>query len=143
MAKSDLMEIEFPIEFLVYGTPVSFQADRAESRTQWKDRVKAASRLAIPDFHFASDARMAVTLYYFPDGPMPGDVDNIVKLVLDALNAHIYIDDRQVERVVVQKFEPGNAFKFTSPTSAILEAVEGRKPVLYVRVSDKPFEELA
>lgn len=106
------MEISFPIEFLVFGTPVSFQAKNADARDAWKDRVKAASRDVIPQPHFASDQRIAVTLYYLPHEPMAGDVDNIVKLFLDALSAHIYVDDVQVERVVVQKFEPGNVFSF-------------------------------
>lgn len=74
---------------------------------------------------------------------MQGDVDNIVKPVLDALSRHVYIDDNQVERVVVQKFEPGNVFDFARPTATFAQALTGPKPVLYVRISDEPFEELA
>ncbi|WP_454645800.1 RusA family crossover junction endodeoxyribonuclease [Bradyrhizobium liaoningense] len=85
---------------------------------------------------------MAVTLYYLPEGRMPGDIDNIVKLVLDALCAHIYLDDAQVERVVVQKFEPGNVFGFSNASMTIIDAITGPKPVLYVRVSNNPLEEL-
>jgi hypothetical protein len=73
---------------------------------------------------------------------MQGDIDNIVKLVLDALCTHIYLDDVQVERVVVQKFEPGNVFSFSNPSTTIVDALVGPKPVLYVRVSSNPFEEL-
>lgn len=85
---------------------------------------------------------MAVTLYYLPEGRMPGDIDNIVKLVLDALCAHIYLDDAQVERVVVQKFEPGNVFGFSNGSMTIIDAITAPKPVLYVRVSNDPLEEL-
>jgi crossover junction endodeoxyribonuclease RusA len=49
-----LMEISFPIEFLVHGTPVSLQAKRSASKTEWKDRVKKASMSVIPQPHFAS-----------------------------------------------------------------------------------------
>jgi hypothetical protein len=84
-----------------------------------------------------------VTLYYLPDEPMQGDVDNIVKPILDALSSHIYIDDHQVERVVVQKFEPGNVFTFSRPTVKFAEALGGERPVLYVRVSNNPHEELS
>jgi crossover junction endodeoxyribonuclease RusA len=56
------MQIDFPIEFLVQGTPVSSQAKRAESRNEWKQRVKSASNTAIPNRHFASGESMAVTL---------------------------------------------------------------------------------
>jgi Holliday junction resolvase RusA-like endonuclease len=136
------MEIEFPIEFLVKGTPVSLQAKRPESREEWKERVRTASTSVIPQPHFASGDRMSVTLYYLPKEPMQGDVDNIVKPVLDALSRHIFINDRQVERVLVQKFEPGNVFGFAQPSETFAEALDGAKPVLYVRVSNDPFEDL-
>lgn len=136
------MEIEFPIEFLVYGTPVSAQSSNPNAKDEWKGRVKKASSRKIPKPHFASDAPLAATLYYFPPEPMQGDVDNIIKYVLDALNKHIYLDDRQIQRVVVQKFEPGNVFEFSGPSETLLQAATGIKPALYVRLSSDPFEEL-
>jgi hypothetical protein len=108
------VEIGFPIEFIVVGTPVSFQGKVAKAKAEWKDRVKAASSTVLPTSHFASGDRIAATLFYFPDGPMQGDVDNIVKLVLDGMSRHVYINDSQVERIVVQKFEPGSVFEFAS-----------------------------
>jgi hypothetical protein len=136
------VEIAFPIEFLVSGTPVSLSSQNANAREQWKDRVKNASSRALPDPHFASTERLAVTIYYFPAERMQGDVDNIVKLILDGMCRHVFVDDRQVERVVVQKFEPGNIFSFTKPTPLMIEAINGPKPILYIRVSTDPFEEL-
>jgi hypothetical protein len=136
------MEIAFPIEFLVSGTPVSLSSQNANARDQWKDRVKNASSLALPNPHFASNDRLSVTIYYFPAEPMQGDIDNIVKLILDAMCRHVFVDDRQVDRLVVQKFEPGNIFSFTKPTPLMIEAINGPKPILYIRVSTDPFEEL-
>jgi crossover junction endodeoxyribonuclease RusA len=136
------MEIEFPLEFLVQGTAVSVRARGKASKSAWKERVRDASRGAIPQPHFVSEQKVAVTLYYFPDVPMDGDIDNIVKPVLDALCRNVYFDDKQVERVVAQKFEPGNVFPFTSPSAVLLDALSGPKPVLYVRISSDPFEEL-
>jgi crossover junction endodeoxyribonuclease RusA len=136
------MEIRFPIEFVVMGTPVSLGAKRPETRDEWKERVKAASNVAIPHPHFASGDRIALTIYNLPDEPMEGDIDNIVKFILDALCRHIYIDDRQVERVVVQKFEPGNVFTFSEPSETFLQALGSPRPLVYIRVSNDPFEEL-
>lgn len=136
------MEIAFPIEFLVIGTPVSLSSQNSNAKEQWKDRIKNSSSRALPNPHFASSERLAVTIYYFPAEPMQGDVDNIVKLILDGMNRHVYTDDRNVERVVVQKFEPGNIFSFSKPTRALIEAINGEKPILYIRVSSDPFEEL-
>ena len=137
------MELQFPIEFLVSGTPVSAQAKQSRSRDDWKRRVREASSDVLPEDHWASAGRIAATLFFFPNRPMQGDVDNIVKLVLDALATHIYLDDRQVERVVVQKFEPENVFPFAYPSARLEEALTGDKPILYVRLSDDPFEELS
>jgi len=70
-------------------------------------------------------------------------IDNIVKPVLDALCKHIYYDDRQVERVWVQKFEPGRPIPFVTPSDALAGAIQGRRPALYVRLSDDPTEGLS
>jgi Holliday junction resolvase RusA-like endonuclease len=136
------VEIEFPLEFIVRGTPVSLQAKRAQSKIEWKDSVKRASYIALPEGHFWSDVSISVTLFYFPNTTMEGDVDNIVKPVLDALCKHIYRDDKQVDRVWVQKFEPGRVFKFTNPSEVLAEALDGEKPLLFVRLGDDPAEGL-
>jgi hypothetical protein len=139
------MEPEFPLEFMVEGTPVSAQAERARSREEWKQRVRDASIPLLPEGHWASTDRISVTLFYFPRAPMQGDVDNIIKLVLDAMMQHIYVDDHQIERVVVQKFEPDNVFQFSSPSDTLARAMQlaDAGPVLYVRVSNDPFEDLS
>jgi crossover junction endodeoxyribonuclease RusA len=105
-----LVEIIFPIEFIVSGTPVSLQAKRSRSRDEWKKRVRAASSDAIPSPHFVSSENVAVTLFCFPAERIQRDIDNIVKPVLDALSKHFYADDEQVGRVVEQKFRPESSF---------------------------------
>jgi crossover junction endodeoxyribonuclease RusA len=135
------MELGFPIEFLVHGTAVSQQAKRPQSRTAWREQVKAASTAVIPQPHFASAGPIAVTLYYLPDQPMPGDLDNIVKPILDALTRHIYLDDSQIERIVVQKFKPDVELAFKNASLVLTAALAAQRPVLYVRLSDQPMEE--
>lgn len=136
------IEIQFPLEFIVRGTPVSLQSARAKSREAWKQRVKEASYAVLPEGHFSTDAPISVTLFYFPDTEMQGDVDNIVKPVLDALAKHVYNDDRQVERVWVQKFEPGRIFQFARPSEVLSEALNAEKPLLFIRLGDDPAEGL-
>jgi crossover junction endodeoxyribonuclease RusA len=136
------IEIQFPLEFIVRGTPVSLQAARAKSKEAWKQRVKQASYDALPEAHLATETPISVTLFYFPATQMQGDIDNIVKPILDALSQHIYNDDRQVERVWVQKFEPGRIFQFAQPSAVLLEALSGEKPLLFVRLGDDPAEGL-
>jgi crossover junction endodeoxyribonuclease RusA len=76
------------------------------------------------------------TIYYFPAARMEGDIDNIVKPVLDGMIAVAYPDDKHIERVVVQKFEPGIAWLFPSPSAILSEAIDREKPCLYVRMED-------
>jgi crossover junction endodeoxyribonuclease RusA len=136
------VEIEFPLEFIVQGTPVSFQAKRPDTKKAWQRCVKDASTMVLPRGHLSTDAAMSVTIFFFPDAEMEGDLDNIIKPILDALCQHVYKDDRQVERVWVQKFEPGKVFPFRTPSNALADALQGEKPLLYVRLSDDPTEGL-
>ena len=128
---------------IVEGTAVSQQAKRRASIDQWKARIIEASRDILPEGHFATEVPLAATLFYFPAAEMQGDVDNIVKPILDALTKHIYMNDRQIQRILVQKFEPGNVFEFALPGPVLGDALSRPKPVLYVRISDDPFEDLA
>ena len=58
---------------------------------------------------------------------MVGDVDNIVKLILDAMNSGIFRSDSQVERVLVQKFDRDRIFQFDNPSSAPVLVLHGHK----------------
>ena len=132
-----------PIEFNVVGTPVSLQSENARARTEWKARVLAAARSVIEDGSWAYDeTRLSVTMFYFPQGEMQGDVDNIVKLTLDALVPNIYLDDSLIDRVLVQRFSPDADFSFASPSNALAIAVAMDEPVLFIKISEVPLEEL-
>ena len=87
---------------------------------------------------------MAIVLYYLPKDEMQGDLDNIIKPILDALKAHIFVDDHQVERIVIQKFEPDRMPTLSESASAILKQLwNAERPLLYVRVSNKLDDEVA
>lgn len=135
------MTPDLPIEFIVRGTAISLQAS-GRSREAWKETVRAAGASVVPAGSWALTDRVAVTIYYFPEGEMVGDIDNIVKPILDAMIPFIYVDDHQVERVVVQKFEPDRIFSFSAPSPALVGALAAEGPAVYIRVSDNPHEEL-
>jgi len=67
---------------------------------------------------------------------MQGDVDNIVKLIVDGMVTIVYPDDRPLERIIVQKFEPGVDVVFRSLTATRERAVETDPPVIYIRIDD-------
>ena len=136
------MEVVFPFEFTILGTPPSLQSSNPKAKEAWKDNVRASSQPRLPEQHFAYEGAVAVTIFYFPDGPMVGDLDNILKYTLDGLSKHIIIDDGQVERIVVQKFEPDRAYTFENPSEVLLGAIEAERPVMYIKLSNNPLEEL-
>lgn len=67
---------------------------------------------------------------------MEGDIDNIVKPILDALIGVAYPNDRVIERVLVQKFEPDVDWSFDKPSEILVQALETSAPVVYIRLDD-------
>lgn len=67
---------------------------------------------------------------------MEGDVDNIVKPIMDALIGTVYPDDGVVERVLVQKFEPDIDWSIEEPSGMLAAALDTDAPVVYIRVDD-------
>ena len=88
------MEPEFPIEFIVPGTPVSHQTKRREALDEWKSRVVNAYRSTVrQEMPFLSSNRLSVTLFYFQEDPSGLDLDNMAKPILDAMTNVLYYDE--------------------------------------------------
>lgn len=67
---------------------------------------------------------------------MEGDVDNIVKPIMDAMIGTAYPDDSLVERVLVQKFGPDTDWSIEEPSEILAAALDTDAPVVYIRVDD-------
>jgi crossover junction endodeoxyribonuclease RusA len=133
------ISLPFPIEFLVRDTPRSLQSKNVAAKEKWKQMVASAARVRVNtlrDLFYLDDRVLAATIFYFPPVPMEGDVDNIVKLIIDGMVNVIYPNDRLLERVVVQKFEPDVEFVMHSLTPTLEEATRAERPVIYIRVDD-------
>jgi crossover junction endodeoxyribonuclease RusA len=135
------MEITFPLEILVPGTPVSQQSRLRKNVEAWKRLVQEACRPDLPEGAWASTAPVAVTLYYLPASPMQGDLDNIIKPILDALSQYVILDDSQVERLVVQRFAADRPPALVQPTERLRQAWESERPVLFVRITEVSTQE--
>jgi hypothetical protein len=136
------MELEFPFEFIVLAAPVSAQRANSTAREAWKEEVRRVAKSQLPEGHFLTDKSLSVTFYYYPETAMIGDLDNVIKLTLDAMNQNLYIDDSQIERIVIQKFDQGRVFSFSDPSPVLARCMIGPRPAFYVRLSDDPYEEL-
>jgi hypothetical protein len=136
MADEDTL---YPLEVVLQGTPLALQSKSAAHRQAWRQRVRDATRdrqRETYELGFLDERALAVTIYYFPSAPMEGDVDNIVKLILDGMKGFAYLDDHAVERVTVQKFEPDEDWEFLTPTDQLAFALDMEAPVVYIRVDD-------
>ena len=67
---------------------------------------------------------------------MEGDIDNIIKPIMDALIGVAYLDDSVVEAVSAQKFEPDADWSFEQPSDMLSAALDTDAPVVYVRIDD-------
>ncbi|CDM60297.1 MULTISPECIES: RusA family crossover junction endodeoxyribonuclease [Rhizobium] len=137
-------DVLLPFEFHLMGTPISLQA-KSTSKERWKSAVAEAARLRVEEtveWAYLEPEPLALTIYYFPTAAMGGDVDNIVKPIMDALIGVVYTDDKAVERVTVQKFEPSVDWEFATPSEQLTIALDttsgtdGPTPVVYVHVAN-------
>jgi len=135
------MPAPFPIEFTVASTPVSLQGSTL-GKNAWKALVAAAATNACPAGFLPGLPPLSVTIYYFSDAPMEGDVDNIIKPILDAMCGIAFSDDKCVVSVRVRKIEPNQPVQVSSPSRVLLAALTGKKPIVYVKLSDDPHGDL-
>ena len=128
-------EIAFPVSFVVPGTPVSFQAANAHSRQRWKEAVAAAARHVVPEGTWLASEPLSLLIYDFPEAAPQGDVDNIVKLIQDALCLVIYDDDRQIRRIVAQRFLPHDLSAYADYPPLVAEALVNDPPFVFIRLT--------
>ncbi|MEA2882320.1 MAG: crossover junction endodeoxyribonuclease RusA [Bradyrhizobium sp.] len=133
---ADDMEPAFPLELQLEAVPLSLRASPA-SREAWKEQIRMAINEILDPGGWATKSPVSITIFYFPDGPMNGDIDNIVKPILDALMPRIYVNDSQVERVWVQKFESDKSFRIDNPTVRLAAAIDAEPPIVYIRIDNE------
>lgn len=106
--------VELPFTYWVFGRPVSTRNEdgRAPSAlSAWRSKIRdaALSRILFETKNRGyepSDDRMEVRIAWLstnPDDPTQPDVDNMLKPLIDVLNERIFVDDRQVHRIIAEK----------------------------------------
>jgi hypothetical protein len=88
----------------------------------------------LPEGHWATERPVHLTILYFLDTEMVGDLDNILKPILDALSGFVYVDDGQVESISIQRFESGRVFTFDQPSAKLAEAVAMSGYRVYIKI---------
>ncbi|WP_411035413.1 RusA family crossover junction endodeoxyribonuclease [Shinella sp. BYT-45] len=128
------MEPELPLELLIRGYPISHQTKRKSALEDWKRDVHDQARSQMDEGHFALQGLLTATVYFFPQTTLEPDLDNAAKPILDGLCECIYMDDRQIERLVIQRFEPGRPIPLTDDSFHFNAAVASLEPIVYIRL---------
>ena len=129
-----------PFEFIVPGPPVSRQARRRELRDEWMQEVRNA---AASDWGsepaFAKDV-MVTILYIFEGSRL--DVDNVPKLILDALVGLAYTDDRLVTDLVCRARQANGNLMLDDATDLLRSALRDSGEFLYIYIENSPVQEV-
>jgi crossover junction endodeoxyribonuclease RusA len=128
------MEPLLPIELVIRGYPISHQTKRKGALEDWRLDVRKQARAQMDEGHFAIQRLLIATIYFFPQTKLEPDLDNAVKPVLDGLSQCVYLDDVQIERLVIQRFEPGRLIPLFDDSPRFDDAVASVEPIIYIRL---------
>jgi Holliday junction resolvase RusA-like endonuclease len=126
-------------EFVVEGPPVSLNAKEGSPRSRkryrdWMSKVNAAAAVVWPTGQAATKSaavEVRITNYFTL---APPDIDNIIKPILDALNALVYEDDKQVYRVVSEKADLNQGILVSNPGPSLARALATLEEIIHVVV---------
>ena len=83
------------VDFVLPSRPFSHQTKDASHRRGWNDYIYGRARLAWPARPLVNYP-LKFTMVYLYEGARPGDINNFVKPVQDALRTLIYADDSMI-----------------------------------------------
>lgn len=102
------------LHFVVYGNPKAKQRPRHSNggHSYTPEGTRTAERTVAQAFKVAyplheptiEDLRLEVTFYR--ENRRVVDLDNLVKLTTDSLNKIVYVDDRQIKKIVAEVIAP-------------------------------------
>ena len=131
-----------PFEFTVVGEPRSQQA-HSSGRRHWQQVVRNAAAQSWTASQPTAD-QVSVTITYYHTRPLidSPDVDNVPKLILDAMKTLVYEDDRQVTDLICRKRDLNGNLTYQGVSSALLQALSSAQPFVHVLVEDAPNQEV-
>ncbi|WP_426173965.1 RusA family crossover junction endodeoxyribonuclease [Massilia sp. TWR1-2-2] len=123
------------VDFLLPRRPVSHQAKDAATRNAWRDYVFGRAFQAWParPLH---DYRLKFTMVYLSEDPRPGDINNFVKPIQDALCTLVYADDSMILDVSAHMRYLSEPTAIRGLPRKLAQAVIDGQACVYVAISD-------
>lgn len=87
------------VEFVMSRMPVSHQCKNKANKKEWMEYVSSEGVTAWNGQEIITDKKLKFLMIYLADFSIPGDINNFVKPVQDALNEKIYSDDVLIKDV--------------------------------------------
>jgi Holliday junction resolvase RusA-like endonuclease len=122
------------VEFVVRGVPVSAQAKDLALKARYRQRVQSAAQQAMGDRNrFDTPVRLIIRI--FCKGGARPDCDNVVKLVQDALEHIIYVNDALVDDLDVRRRGTTEEFEIPGTPKLLLANLSEGESFMYVCVT--------
>jgi Holliday junction resolvase RusA-like endonuclease len=98
-----------PLEFTVTGRPGT--VNDSSTTSAWRNRVEAVALLRVADQYpldvgLKSSVDVTIKIFSFPSNRKYADVDNSIKPTIDGVRNALLKDDKNVQRVVAERFFP-------------------------------------
>lgn len=123
---------DLPWDFVVRGVPASVQA-KSRRKQQWQTIVRAAASLAWPSGKDPLTDKVQIHITYYHDYARL-DVDNMIKLIQDALCGIVYVDDEQLTDTHGHLRDINGAYKIRGISPALADGFSSNGPFVHVRV---------
>lgn len=123
------------VDFVLPRRPVSQQTKDASQRRAWRAFVYGRARLAWPARPLVNYP-LKFTMVYLSNAEWPGDINNFVKPVQDALCALIYADDSMIWDVSAHSRVVNAKYNTDGLPAKLAQAIWTGQVCVYVAISD-------
>jgi hypothetical protein len=130
-----LCEMALIFELLLPRRPLSHQGASSAHKQAWRDFVFGRALQVWPARPLVGWP-LKFVMVYLSDDPMPGDINNFVKPVQDALCGCVYADDAMVRDVSAHVRYLGDANAIAGLPEVLADAVITGESCVYVAVHD-------
>jgi hypothetical protein len=126
-----------PWDFVIFGVPISSQAKSSVTRNRWKEKVRFAAQEAWPAGDPPLEYKIQIDITFYHDSTRL-DVDNILKLIQDALIGIVYTDDKLLTDTHGHLRDINEAYRVRGMTPALAQGFVSDRPFVHIRIKMPP-----
>lgn len=112
---------------------MSQQTRRRDRLPPWRAAIRQAAEQRWPVDDAPVEQEVSVEITHFFVGA-PGDVDNIIKPILDALNGLVFVDDSRVSDVVSRRRNIAGLYTVDLASTMLTDALSNGRELLHIRI---------